>query len=217
MSYVSQAVRSFKSIWNHGDDDYEADEQDSDAETDSTDYSPTYRGDSKGSGGGYGSGSGYSGGSGGPSPRRLQPVRTPLRAREKNIYTLRPTSLDEAAIAADYLKTGSAVILNLETVDRAHSVRIIDFMSGVCYGLDGQGHAMKLGDSIFLFTPNDFEISSDETDYGENTDFFFKDVADNAAAAQNAKAVADTAWPNPAATMPAASSYNMPERRTWER
>ena len=59
-------------------------------------------------------------------------------------------------------------------------MRIIDFMSGVCYGLEGQGHAMKLGDSIFLFTPAEFEISSDELDYGENRDFFFKDVEEAA-------------------------------------
>jgi FtsZ-interacting cell division protein YlmF len=47
-------------------------------------------------------------------------------------------------------------------------------MSGVCYGLDQQGHAMKLGETIFLFTPGEYEISSDEVDYGENRDHFFK-------------------------------------------
>jgi FtsZ-interacting cell division protein YlmF len=50
-------------------------------------------------------------------------------------------------------------------------------MSGVCYGLENQGHAMKLGDAIFLYTPGDFDISSDEVDYGENPEFFFKDIA----------------------------------------
>ncbi|HEX8832927.1 MAG TPA: cell division protein SepF, partial [Abditibacteriaceae bacterium] len=123
---------------------------------------PTY-------GGGSGSGSLH-------SSRRLRAVPSPLRSREKNIYTIKPKSQDDAAIAADYLKTGDAVIVNLEEVDRVNAVRIIDFMSGVCYGLEGQGHAMKLGDAIFLYTPPEFEIRSDEVDYGENEDFFFKDV-----------------------------------------
>ena len=145
----------------------------------------------------YGGGSGSQGG----NSRRLRPVSMPLRAREKNIYTLKPKSMDEASLAADYLKTGCAVVVNLEEVERMVAVRIIDFMSGVCYGLEHQGHAMKLGDTIFLFTPGDFEISSDEVDYAENRDFIFKDVV-----AQS-----------PQAQLPAASQASAAERRSWER
>jgi cell division inhibitor SepF len=83
-------------------------------------------------------------------PRRLRPVSMPLRAREKNIYTLKPKSMDEASLAADYLKTGCAVVVNLEEVERLVAVRIIDFMSGVCYGLEHQGHAMKLATRFSL-------------------------------------------------------------------
>ena len=116
------------------------------------------------------------GGRGGNSGRGLRSVSMPMRAREKNIYTLKPKAMDEASLAADYLKTGCAVVVNLDEVERMVAVRIIDFMSGVCYGLEKQGHAMKLGDFIFLFTPGDFEITSDEVDYGENPDFIFKDM-----------------------------------------
>lgn len=186
MNGLSRAIRN---IWGHGDDEYADDETDFHEENDvpqnpnsrpssasnyaeSQDARPNYGG---GSGsGGSGSGGSFSGGSG---VRRLRSVApSPLRAREKNIYTLRPKSQEDAAIAADALKAGDAVIINLEEVERAKAVRIIDFMSGVCYGLEGQGHAMKLGDLIFLYTPPEFEICSDETDYGENPDFFFKDV-----------------------------------------
>ena len=218
---VAQLMRSARSMWNHGDEDEEFEEPQQEPESEpATDYS-SYRSDKPGyaaaSSGNtnYGGGStAYGGGSGMGGVRKLQPVRAP-RTRDKNIYTLRPTSVDEAAIAADYLKTGSATILNLETIDKITSVRIIDFMSGVCYGLDGQGHAMKLGENLFLFTPNDFEISSDETDYGENTDFFFKDVAPGS----TAKPVVDSGWINPGAPIQSNPSYAAtPERRTtWER
>jgi len=207
MSMMAQAARGIKNLWSHGDEEDEEDYDSSDApepapaskyssDKYSSDKYPTDKPPADKYGPDFGGGSGASS----SRPRSLRSVPIPLRAREKNIYTLRPKNLDEAAIAADYLKSGSAVVMNLETVDRACAMRIIDFMSGVCYGLEGQGHAMKLGDTIFLFTPNEFEISSDETDYGENQEFFFKDVeAASAAAAAN---------PNP--------SLNAPDRRLWE-
>jgi cell division inhibitor SepF len=170
-------LASIKHIWDQGDDDYdddvldegEAPSQSTSSKHSSGNYTPEKYSSEK-----YASSSGGDGNS--SRSRSLRSVPISLRAREKNIYTLRPKNQDEAAIAADYLKSGAAVVMNLETVESPVAVRIIDFMSGVCYGLEGQGHAMKLGDSIFLFTPAEFEISSDELDYGENRDFFFKDV-----------------------------------------
>ncbi len=158
--------------------------------------------------------SGGRGGSGGaPGAHNLRSVAMPLRARDKNIYTLKPKTMDEASLAADYLKTGCAVVVNLEEVERLVAVRIIDFMSGVCYGLEDQGHAMKLGDVIFLFTPGDFEITSDEVDYAENRDIIFKDVnqqeRDDARA--EAKAAQITIEPN------TVSNDASGERRSWER
>lgn len=149
---------------------------------------------------------GTSGGSTGGN-RRLRPVAMPLRGREKNVYTLKPKSMDEASVAADYLKTGCAVILNLDDLSKGAALRLVDFMSGVCYGLDNQGHAMKLGETIFLFTPGDYEISSDETDYGENREALFKDESHGTSAPVQAEALSASA----SAAAPAS------ERRSWER
>ena len=175
----------------------------------------------------------------GASSARLRAMNPTLRSREKNIYTIKPKRLDEATVAADCLKTGSAVIVNLEAVDRVTAVRIVDFMSGVCYGIDGaqgqNGHAMKLGEMIFLFTPAEFEISSDETDYAANSDHFFREISGAQSSPSSATpqiAVPQSGQvgqgaPQSAASAPAsanssfASSYNTPdytaERRAWER
>lgn len=181
MSGISQTVRNLKNIWGHGDEE----DDDRDDETEDTQPAPSHTETvftTPSSGGGNGSGGNY-------NPRKPRLVASPLRAgREKNIYTLKPKSQEDAAIAADYLKTGTAVIINLEDVERSHAIRIIDFMSGVCYGLENQGHAMKLGDTIFLYTPGDFEISSDETDYAENPAPFFRDVQARRDAAQQQNA-----------------------------
>lgn len=147
-------------------------------------------------------GGGTSGGS--SSGRRLRPVAMPIRGREKNVYTLKPKSMDEASVAADYLKTGCAVILNLDDLSKGAALRMVDFMSGVCYGLDNQGHAMKLGAAIFLFTPGDYEITSDEADYGENRDPIFRDEAHDVASATSAKTEESSGAPTN-------------ERRSWER
>jgi FtsZ-interacting cell division protein YlmF len=226
MSMLANAARGIKNIWSHGDDDdYMEDDDMGEAEehtpAPSTHTSSTKKYDAKYSDHKY-SASNYTpsyggGSSAGSRPRTLRSVPIPLRAREKNIYTLRPKTQDEAAIAADYLKAGSAVVVNLESVDTSISVRIIDFMSGVCYGLEGQGHAMKLGDSIFLFTPGEFEISSDELDYGENRDFFFKDVDGSMAPASHApspaaQAAVPAAAPSNAYTSSFANSYNTPQQ-----
>ena len=153
------------------------------------------------SGGGTPTGSG--------SGRRLRPVAMPIRGREKNVYTLKPKSMDEASVAADYLKTGCAVILNLDDLPKGAALRMVDFMSGVCYGLDNQGHAMKLGATIFLFTPGDYEITSDEADFGENREPLFREESHEAPsneASSNAQPKTD-----PQASAPAN------ERRSWER
>jgi cell division inhibitor SepF len=239
MSALSQTVRGLRNLWGHADDeDYAQDEVDT---PDNQDSSPAQPQRNYSSGTGYGTynnsqpqSPAYGGGSGTQAARRLRPVPSPLRSpRAKNIYTLKPKSQDDAAIAADALKTGDAVIINLEDVDRVNAIRIIDFMSGVCYGLENQGHAMKLGDAIFLYTPGDFDISSDEVDYGENPEFFFKDIAPPAVQNNTVAQMPSTQQPvavTPAplnaqygnatpqqAAPPPTSPYGANERRSWER
>lgn len=221
MSALKQAVQGFRNIWGHADeDDYSHDELDErdtggDAAHDSS-YRDSTRGDkyekytaSPLSSSYSNSQTAHGGGGFGSNGRKLRPVAMPLRAaREKNIYTLKPKNIDEASLAADYLKTGSAVVLNLDEIENGTAIRIIDFMSGVCYGLDHQGHAMKLGEAIFLFTPGDFEISSDETEYSENREFMFKEVS---------AALAASGGSIPSAMMGSQPSAYVSTGRSWER
>jgi cell division inhibitor SepF len=232
MSALKNVAQGFRNLWGAADEEYDDAPDTTDEREEATTAEPenSYRDrdSSRGersdrsdrhseryekftapAGPNYGTSSEPTYGGGGSGARRVRPVTIPLRAsREKNIYTLKPKSLDESSVAADYLKTGCAVVVNLEEVEGPTAIRIIDFMSGVCYGLEHQGHAMKLGDKIFLFTPGDFEISSDEVDYSENRDLIFKDLV-----AQPALKA-----PKAAAEKPAADkASSTPERRSWER
>jgi cell division inhibitor SepF len=216
MSALHQKVaRGFRNLWNQAEDveEYEPEEEYEPSEP-AAEYEPEpshSRGEKYPKFTSAPSASKYAGHGGGSGShlRKMPPLGGTLRSsREKNIYTLKPKSMDEVSLAADYLKTGCAVVLNLSDVERFVAVRVVDFMSGVCYGLESQGHAMKLGDSIFLFTPGDFEISSDETDYAENRDLIFRDIV---------AAPAAPLTPEPVVQAPAATTAYRPERHSWER
>jgi cell division inhibitor SepF len=52
------------------------------------------------------------------------------------------------------------VIVNLKHLDPAEGTRLIDFVCGTAYAIDG--HMMKIGDTIFLFTPSTIAITAAE-------------------------------------------------------
>jgi cell division inhibitor SepF len=52
------------------------------------------------------------------------------------------------------------VIVNLQGVERDLMRRIIDFASGLCYGLSG--HMERVANHVYLLTPSDVEVSVEE-------------------------------------------------------
>ena len=75
-------------------------------------------------------------------------------------FVVGPTSFNDAQDVADKFKGNVPVILNLQGVDRDLSRRIIDFASGLCYGLGGQME--RVANQVYLLTPNDVEVSLEE-------------------------------------------------------
>ncbi len=91
-----------------------------------------------------------------PKPRTVvRPV--PAAARP---HLIAPTSFNQAQDVADRFKANQPVILNLQGVDRELARRLIDFSSGLCYGL--AGHMEKVAHQVYLLTPTDVEVSADE-------------------------------------------------------
>lgn len=75
---------------------------------------------------------------------------------ESNIILVEPKSHKEIQQVVDYLKQGQTVAVNLEGIAEADSERILDFLSGALYGLDGSIHRWH-GD-LFILTPNGHKI-----------------------------------------------------------
>lgn len=99
------------------------------------------------------------------SPSAGQPVaksgvRTIVRPSAKP-HVVAPRSFrDDAPIVGDHLKAKQPVIINLQGLERDLSRRLVDFASGLCYGLGGQME--KIAADVFLLTPADVEVSAEE-------------------------------------------------------
>lgn len=71
-----------------------------------------------------------------------------------------PRSLADAQRAAEDLKERRPVIVNLEKADDDLARRVIDFISGVTYALNG--FYERVGDKVFLFTPSNIIIADED-------------------------------------------------------
>lgn len=102
-----------------------------------------------------------SGDSGDPSARPRTAVVRPLApVASAKPHVVAPTSFNHAQEVADKLKVNQPVIINLQNVDRDLSRRLIDFASGLCYGIGGQME--RVANQVFLLTPSNVEVSAEE-------------------------------------------------------
>lgn len=97
----------------------------------------------------------------------VEPTPTINRKKKNNVVSLHtnksvrvilsePRSYDETQEIADHLRSRRSVVVNLQRVRADQALRIIDFLSGTVYALDG--NISKLGPNIFLCTPDSVEI-----------------------------------------------------------
>lgn len=104
-----------------------------------------------------------------PAPHRSPVVRpVPVSANAKP-HAMAPVTFNDAQELADKLKGSQPVIMNLQNADRDLSRRLIDFASGLCYGIDGQME--RVADHVYLMTPSDVEVSVEERRRMEEQDF----------------------------------------------
>lgn len=73
-------------------------------------------------------------------------------------------SFDDAKDAADHLKNKKPIVANLEKLDNETTRKVVDFLSGAVYGVDGK--IQNVSNRIFLITPSNVEVAGN---YRENT------------------------------------------------
>jgi cell division inhibitor SepF len=92
-----------------------------------------------------------------PRPQVVRPITVTPNAKP---HVVMPTSFNQAQEVADKYKGSQPVIMNLQAADRDLSRRLIDFASGLCYGLGGQME--RVANQVYLLTPTNVEVSPEE-------------------------------------------------------
>ena len=82
-----------------------------------------------------------------------------MSSGKQEVVLFHAKTFDDAAKAADELCKRKAVILNMENVDKALTRRVVDFLSGSVYALDGR--VKKVAQSTYLFCPHSMEVVGD--------------------------------------------------------
>ena len=78
---------------------------------------------------------------------------------KQEVVLFHAKTFEDAAKAADELRRKKAVILNMENVDKSLTRRVVDFLSGSVYALDGS--VKKIAQSTYLFCPHNMDIVGD--------------------------------------------------------
>jgi cell division inhibitor SepF len=109
-----------------------------------------------------------------PKKQRTKPARTSnpsklvsINSRNNNrssnqLYVIKPQEFNEAQRVTDYLKEGRTIVINMEGIEVHAAQRIIDFIGGACYALDGSLQAVSA--NIFIAAPRNIDVSGDLRD-----------------------------------------------------
>jgi cell division inhibitor SepF len=81
------------------------------------------------------------------------------------VVVMEPRTFEEMPQAIRALRERKSVVLNLTIMDPDQAQRAVDFVAGGTYAIDG--HQERIGESIFLFTPNCVQVSTQLGAMGE--------------------------------------------------
>ncbi len=78
---------------------------------------------------------------------------------KQEVVLFHPANFNDTSKAADHLRSKKAVIVNMENVDKAMARRVVDFLSGCAYAVDGK--VKKVAQSTYLFCPHNMDVVGD--------------------------------------------------------
>lgn len=90
---------------------------------------------------------------------KVVPMQQTQQSNAIKMVISQPTSFEQSDEICSFLKERKSVIVNLEYVNKEVARRIVDFISGGVYALDG--YIQKVSNSIFLVAPSNYEITNE--------------------------------------------------------
>lgn len=97
------------------------------------------------------------------NPSKLVSINSRSNNRSSSqVFVIKPQEFNEAQKVTDYLKEGRTIVINMEGIEVHAAQRIIDFIGGACYALDGSLQAISA--NIFIAAPRNIDVSGDLRD-----------------------------------------------------
>lgn len=102
------------------------------------------------------------------STRTSDAVKALNANKDSHLILFEPRAYSETQDIANYLKQKRAAVVNLHRLQKEQSKRVIDFLSGVIYAIEGD--IQQIGPKIFLCTPKNIGVSGNITMDDSETD-----------------------------------------------
>lgn len=100
------------------------------------------------------------------SDHRSENVVSINTTAQLQVVLVKPKAFDESSSIADHLRERRTVVLNLEATNKDVARRMVDFLSGVAYALEGK--IKKVAINTYIITPYNVDIIADLIDELEN-------------------------------------------------
>lgn len=102
-----------------------------------------------------------------PYGSKFIPISTTRMGNE--VCIMKPLSFDDSQDICDVVLSSRIAVVNMEDLDMAMAQRIIDFLSGTIYAIDGK--LFNISSYIYICAPNNVDISGDYAEITEQTGF----------------------------------------------
>ena len=86
------------------------------------------------------------------------------------IITLHPRFYNEARTIGEHFREGNPVIINLTDMEECDHKRLVDFASGLAFGLHGT--IERVTKKVFLISPANLQVSSEDKSAAAQASFF---------------------------------------------
>ncbi len=104
------------------------------------------------------------------APARRDKVVNLSPSTQVQVVLVKPERFETAAEIADHLRDRRPVLMNLEQTQKDTARRLIDFLSGVAYALDGK--IRKVAANTYIITPYNIDVMGDLIDEMENSSLY---------------------------------------------
>ena len=104
-------------------------------------------------------------------PREGKVVNFGPAGGQTQVVLIKPERFETAAEIADHLRAKRPVLINLETTPKEVTRRLVDFLSGVAYAIDGK--VKKVAANTYIITPPNVDLLGDLMDELESSGVYF--------------------------------------------